>query len=432
MKAIFGLVEDHRLRPIDDFVGDFLAAMGREAMHENGLGFCSSHQPGVDLVWLEEVVPALAAAVSHRYPGVGHYAIRADDGAFGVLPDVNGGARGSDPVEQRFLGSEFRRSCNRKLELKLTRRMHPGCKHVVGVSGPRHPAAPDRTAVLLESHHVRHDLARVGAPRQPVDHRNGRVAGELGQHLVIKRADHDGVDIARQHPRRVGNRLAAAELHLLAGQHRGLTTELAHRHIERNPRTSGRLVEDHCQHLTGNSLVGLAAPALFHGAAVLDDGAKVARRNIDQIEKMARLGAHEFTLAASLPSRVLSRCARSIRPAARSIRSMASARSASSMISGGSNRTTLSPAATASNFSARIASTNSPFGHAATSPSNRPSPRTSETTPGCRSLISASRWRNRIALRRTLSRNPGAKTTSSTALPAAIANGLKPKVEPWV
>src|SRR5262249_39309517 len=138
------------------------------------------------------------------------------------------------------------------------------------------------------------------------------------------------------------------------------------------------------------------------------------------------------TLAASLPSCFFSWWARSTRRAARSIRSIASAISGSSMINGGSNRTTLSPAATASNFSARIASTNSPFGQEATSPSNKPSPRTSATTPGCRSLISASRWRNTIALRRTLSRKPGARTISSTALPAAIASGLAPKVEPWV
>ena len=45
---------------------------------------------------------------------------------------------------------------------------------------------------------------------------------------VIGRADHDRVDIARQHLGRVGDRLAAAELHFGAGQHDRLAAELAH------------------------------------------------------------------------------------------------------------------------------------------------------------------------------------------------------------
>src|ERR1700730_10594565 len=432
MKAVFSLVEYHRLRPVDNIVGDFVAPMGRQAMHEYGPGLCFFHQAGVDLVGLEQIVPALSAAIPHRHPGVGYHTVGVGDGALSFLPDANVGTRGFDPVEQRLLRREFRGCRNREFELELACRMHPRCEHVVAVSSPRHFTAPDRAAVLLEGHHVRHDLTRVGAPRQPVDHRNGGVARKFDQHVVIERADHDGINIARQHACRGGDRLSAAELHFLAGQHRGLAAKLAHCHIERHPGTGRRLVEDHCQHLTGDCLVGRATPALFHGAAVLDNGTKVARRNIDQIEKMTRPRAHEFTSTASLPASCFSRCARSIRSAARSIRLIASAISGSSMISGGSIRTTLSPAATARRFSARIASTNSPFGHAATRPSSRPSPRTSVMTAGWRSLISASRWRNRIALRRTLSRNPGARTTSSTALPKAIANGLAPTVEPWV
>jgi len=75
----------------------------------------------------------------------------------------------------------------------------------------------------------------MGAPRQPVDHRHRGVPRQLDQHLVIERADHDGIDIARQHARGVGDGLAAAELHFLAGQHRGVAAKLAHRHLERYP-----------------------------------------------------------------------------------------------------------------------------------------------------------------------------------------------------
>jgi len=36
VQAVFRLVEHHRLRPVDHLVGDFLAAVGRQAVHEDG------------------------------------------------------------------------------------------------------------------------------------------------------------------------------------------------------------------------------------------------------------------------------------------------------------------------------------------------------------------------------------------------------------
>ena len=71
-----------------------------------------------------------------------------------------------------------------------------------------------------------------------------------------------------------------------------------------------------------------------------------------------------------------------MRAQARSMRRTASATSASLTISGGSSRTTLSPAATVSSFSARSASTSSPFGTTARRPTSSPSPRTSAITAG--------------------------------------------------
>ena len=56
------------------------------------------------------------------------------------------------------------------------------------------------------------DLAGMAFVGQPVDDRHGGVLGQLEQGLVLVGADHDGVDVARQHARRVGDGLAAAEL----------------------------------------------------------------------------------------------------------------------------------------------------------------------------------------------------------------------------
>src|SRR6202008_4164060 len=56
VQAIFGLIEHHRLRPVDHLVGDLLAAMGGQAMHEDRVGLGLSREPRIDLIALEPVV----------------------------------------------------------------------------------------------------------------------------------------------------------------------------------------------------------------------------------------------------------------------------------------------------------------------------------------------------------------------------------------
>ena len=100
------------------------------------------------------------------------------------------------------------------------------------------------------------------------------MARKLGHRLVIENADHDGVDIARQHARGVGQRLAAAELHFLRGEQDRLAAELAHGDVERHARAGRGLVEHHGQRLAGKRRGHDAARALrLHGAAVVDQPA---------------------------------------------------------------------------------------------------------------------------------------------------------------
>src|SRR5262245_15312564 len=306
--------------------------------------------------------------------------------------------------------------------------MHPRRQHIVGVARPGHGLAADRAAVLLEGHHVGQHLAGMRTMGQAVDHRHRRMPRELEQHIMLERADHDPIDIAGEHARSVRDGLAAPELHLLAGQRDRLAAKLAHGHIEGDARAGRRPVKDHGERLApqwGLAGLAIALEALFHGAARLDHAAQVLRADVAEIEKMTDVGAH--------PARPCWPTCRSLsRVQARSSRRAASAISASDTISGGNSRTTLSPAATVISFSARSSSTSSPFGTTARSPTRSPSPRTSATTAGKRSLISASLCFSNRPQWRTCSRKPSASTTSSTACAAAIASGLPPKVEPWV
>src|SRR6185503_6716555 len=71
MQSVLGLVEYDRLRTVDDLVRDLVATVRRQAMHEDRVGPGVLHQPGIDLIGLEQIVAPLAVAVSHRDPGVG-------------------------------------------------------------------------------------------------------------------------------------------------------------------------------------------------------------------------------------------------------------------------------------------------------------------------------------------------------------------------
>ena len=50
VQAVLGLVEDHRLRTVDDLGGHLLAAMRGQAVHEDRVGLGLRHQARVDLI----------------------------------------------------------------------------------------------------------------------------------------------------------------------------------------------------------------------------------------------------------------------------------------------------------------------------------------------------------------------------------------------
>ena len=87
------------------------------------------------------------------------------------------------------------------------------------------------------------------------------MARKFSNRLVIENADHDRIDIAREHPRGVGQRFAAAELHFLRREQDRLAAELAHGDIEGDARAGRRLVEHHGQRLAGERRCNLTPRA---------------------------------------------------------------------------------------------------------------------------------------------------------------------------
>src|SRR6266700_4435177 len=273
--------------------------------------------------------------------------------------------------------------------------------------------------MLLERHQIRHHLAGMRPPRQPVDDGNGGVRGKLQQRIVVENADHDGIDVTRQYPRGVGDGLAAPELHFRTGQHDRFTAELAHADVERHPGAGRGLFENHRQRLALERLdrfgilFFLRLQLRLHGDAGGEHVAELPGRKLAEIEKMpqrlAQCPAVRFCWSPESAVQGRSRLATD------------SSISASVTISGGRNRTTFSPAPTVSSFWSRKAATRSPDGTTAFRPISSPSPRTSASTFGWRSTTEGSFCLSSSDILCACSKKPGFSITSSTAFAAAVA-----------
>ena len=122
--AILRLVEDHRLRAIEDRVRYLCIAMRGKAVHEDSVLLCMRHKTLIHLVWLEDRC-ALGGLVFEAHAGADIGVDRIGscdcldgilhqrDGAAGCLADLDG------LVNNVELWSEAFRRCDRAVRAKL-------------------------------------------------------------------------------------------------------------------------------------------------------------------------------------------------------------------------------------------------------------------------------------------------------------------------
>ena len=243
-------------RPVDHLGAHLLAAMRRQAMHEQrlrlGAGHQARHRPGTASSRRRR---RSASLVAHRDPHVGHDRIGARDRLVRVLDhlDAAPGARRPRPAPRapgRARADRPAAAGNRsaaaawihEVATLLPSPTQRGC-------GPR--IGPRCSSKVITSAMIWQGCEQVG---QAVDHRHGGCLGQLQELGVAVGADHDRIDVAREHARGIGDRLAAAELHVPGVQHHGVAAQRLDRHLERDPGPGRRLVEDHRQRLAGEAL----------------------------------------------------------------------------------------------------------------------------------------------------------------------------------
>lgn len=123
---------------------------------------------------------------------------------------------------------------------------------------------------------------------QPIDHGHVRELRELLDVLMREGADHDAVNVARQHARRVGDRLAAAELYVARREKERVPAKLVGAHFEGDTRSRGRFHEDHREGLPSERLARVFAAA--HSLGEVEEREQLGRGEVGDREEVAVLG----------------------------------------------------------------------------------------------------------------------------------------------
>ncbi len=216
VQPVLGLVEHDGPRAVEDTGGDFLAAVRRQAMHEERVRLGARHQRLVDLIAGKRPFPfARFVLLSHRRPDVGVDGARALDRGLrvGEQPKRRAVTR---QARDLLLDSVRQDVAVRRGQVHVHaghhRRLRQRGRDVVAVADVRDGAAGQRAEPLLQREQVGHGLARVLLVGECVHDVQARSrGGELLEHLLRERADDDGIDPALEVARDVGRRLPAAE-----------------------------------------------------------------------------------------------------------------------------------------------------------------------------------------------------------------------------
>src|SRR5208283_2170599 len=150
MQSVFGLIENDGLRTVDHIVGHFLAAMGRQAMHEDRVLVRTSHEFRIDLVGGEQLVAESLVNIAHRDPAIRDDRVGSLYRLIGIADELQTGARTARPIEKSGLQIEPGWGCDMKRKIEPLRGMDPAREHVVGVAAPGDRAPLDRTFHFLE------------------------------------------------------------------------------------------------------------------------------------------------------------------------------------------------------------------------------------------------------------------------------------------
>ena len=267
VQTVLGLVKDEIGVGFHDFLGDFFAAIGGQAVHDEGTGFGVSEEGGVDLPGTQDFDAFFGFFfLAHADPDIGVNGICTCDRSDGVVGDGEVGLI-RQSGEEAGGGLEGFGRTDDHVKTATHGGPNPGPGNVaIAIAQKDDALALPGTESFLNGQQVGEDLAGVLVVGEGVDGGDAGVVGKIDHVLLGEGADDSAVNHAAEDAGGVLDGLTAAELDVDTGKEHGGAAEFADADLKADASTSGGLGENERPLLAGEDFGGVCAGALQAGA----------------------------------------------------------------------------------------------------------------------------------------------------------------------
>ena len=224
-----------------------------QAMHHQGIRLRVLQQSRIELVRCQDLQPlGLLSLLPHTDPDIGidHIGVFHRDAGVGADFDCGTGLLrlDSSQIHDASIRLIPRRTAHGNRHAGLGRSLNERIRHIVAVTDIRDLDTLQAPFSFLNGQQVGQGLAGMIQIGEAVDDRNAGLPCPLLGDGVIEGPQDDGIQVARQHMRRIRHCFPAGQLNVAHRQHHGLAAELIHSGLERDTGPGRRLLEQQAQH----------------------------------------------------------------------------------------------------------------------------------------------------------------------------------------
>src|SRR5579871_6800198 len=177
--------------PLEHFICDFFAAMGRQAMHHNGAIGSTFNQSAIYPKWRKYGGARFTLRLlSHAEPGIGVDHIRFPHCRDGIIANRDVGVRHSSSGDSTGIWLVTLRTGNLEPKACQRRGFDQGTRDIVPIANIRHRQTINSTESLANRQQVCQDLTWVASVGKSIDDRHRRGGSERLEIVVEERAGH--------------------------------------------------------------------------------------------------------------------------------------------------------------------------------------------------------------------------------------------------